>query len=96
MAERCYPDYWLKEELCSECSMSTWKRRAALRLGRTLSRQVIKDELALGLASFAMVVTLEHVELDGVSLASIFNNDLFQSQEPSSQVLRWQMMTKPP
>ena len=33
------------------------------------------------LASFAMVVAPEHMEVDGVSLARIFNKDLFQSQE---------------
>ena len=39
----------------------------------------------MGLASIAMVVTLEHIEVDGVSLASIFNKDLFQSQESRAQ-----------
>ena len=39
----------------------------------------------MGLASIAMVVTLEHMEVDGVSLASIFNKDLFQSQESRAQ-----------
>ena len=32
-----------------------------------------EDEPAMALASIAMVVTLEHIEVDGVSFASIFN-----------------------
>ena len=35
----------------------------------------------MGLARMAMVVTLEHTDVDGVSLAGVFNKYLFQSQE---------------
>jgi hypothetical protein len=40
-----------------------------------------EDEPAMVLASFAMVVAPEQMEVDSVSLASIFNSDFFQSQE---------------
>ena len=44
-----------------------------------------EDEPAMVLASFAMVVAQEQMEVDGVSLASIFNMDLFQSKESREQ-----------
>jgi hypothetical protein len=37
------------------------------------------------------VVTLEHMEVDGVALASIFNQDLFQSQEARARFSRTQV-----
>ena len=46
-------------------------------------------------ANIAMVVTLEQMDVGGVSLGSVFNEDLFQSQEFTSQALRLWMMTKP-
>ena len=57
-----------------------------------------EDEPAMVLASFAMVVAPEQMEVDGVSLASIFTgiSSSPRSQENSSQSLRWQMMAKPP
>ena len=39
------------------------------------------NEPAMGVASIAMVVTLEQMDVGGVSLVSVFNEDLFQSQE---------------
>jgi hypothetical protein len=39
-------------------------------------------------ATIAMVVTLEQMDVGGVSLGSVFNEDLFQSQEFTSQALR--------
>ena len=52
-----------------------------------------EDEPDMILASFSIVVTPEHMEVDGVSLASIFNRDLFQSHESRERFSNTQVAT---
>ena len=60
-------------------------------VGEESTLDLTDDEPAMGLSSMAMVVTLEHMEVDGVSLASVFNKDLFQSQEARARFSRTQV-----